>query len=395
MEERTVAYLRGAFKRHYEATEVSPPPAPNEREWGYIPWTAQAQTTMVRHRSWLDVGNLGRFLTEERPQHVYFSAAQYRDPSANSMSRKDWQGTDLVFDLDADHLPGVDPEETTYREMLATCKDALLDLLDVLEDDFGFEDTTVVFSGGRGYHVHVRDDGVHELGRGDRREIVEYVLAEGLDLDALLARELVDGIGLENPTEKRTLSTTGGWGKRVHDRLLALVDEVRAMDDHEDKLERLQAYDGIGEGSAEKLVDVFDANYDQIAQGNVEVHGRFLTLARQVAAETFDAESAPIDEPVTTDINRLIRLPGSLHGGTGLMVERIPRDAVADFEPLEDAISPVFGDESDGALAIEVTEPVTVELGDDTFTLEAGAATVPEYVGVFAMARGHAEIAKQ
>ncbi|WP_323675834.1 DNA primase small subunit PriS [Halorubellus sp. PRR65] len=395
MEERTVAYLRGAFKRHYEATTVSPPPAPNEREWGYIPWTAEAQTTMVRHRSWLDVGNLGRFLTEERPQHVYFSAARYRDPSANSMSRKDWQGTDLVFDLDADHLPGVDPETTTYAEMLAACKDALLDLLDVLEDDFGFEDCTVVFSGGRGYHVHVRDDGVQELGRGDRREVVEYVLAESLDLDALLERELVDGMGLENPTEKRTLSTTGGWGKRVHDRLLALVDEVRAMDDEEDRLERLQAYDGIGQGSAEKLVEVFDANYDQIAAGNVEVHGRFLTLARQVAAETFDAESAPIDEPVTTDINRLIRLPGSLHGGTGLEVKRIPRENVADFDPLVDAVSSTFADEGDAELVVDVTEPVEVELGGDTFTLEAGASTVPEYVGVFAMARGHAEIAKQ
>jgi len=38
---------------------------------------------------------------------------------------------------------------------------------------------------------------------------------------------------------------------------------------------------------------------------------------------------------------------------------------------------------------------VTVELGGDSFTLEAGASTVPEYVGIFAMARGHAEIAKQ
>jgi DNA primase small subunit len=395
MEERTVAYLRGAFRRHYEATTVTPPPAPNEREWGYIPWTADGQTTMVRHRSWLDVGDLGRFLAEERPQHVYFSAAQYRDPSANSMSRKDWQGADLVFDLDADHLPGVDPEETSYAAMLETCKDALLDLLDVLEDDFGFEDLTVVFSGGRGYHVHVRDDGVSQLGRGDRREIVEYVLAEDLDLEALLERELVDGIGLENPTEKRTLSTTGGWGKRVHDDLLAVVDEVRAMDDIEDKLERLREYDGIGDGSARKLVNVFDANYDQIANGNVEVHGRFLTLARQVAAETFDADAAPIDEPVTTDINRLIRLPGSLHGGTGLEVTRIPRADVAAFDPLEDAVSATFRDGGEDALAVEVTDPVTVELDGDSFTLEAGASTVPEPVGIFAMARGHAEIAKQ
>jgi len=47
--------------------------------------------------------------------------------------------------------------------MLAECKQALLRLLDFLEDDFSFDDLTVVFSGGRGYHVHVRDESVREL----------------------------------------------------------------------------------------------------------------------------------------------------------------------------------------------------------------------------------------
>jgi DNA primase small subunit len=388
MEERTRAYLRGRFGDHYGRASVTPPPTPNEREWGHIPWTSGSGTTMVRHRSWLDVGDLEGFLERERPRHVYFSAGTYDDPGASSMGRKGWRGADLVFDLDADHLPGVDPEETTYGDMLRACKEELLDLLSLLEDDFGFEDVTVVFSGGRGYHVHVRDPGVRDLGRSDRREIVEYVLAEDLDLESLLARELVAGMGLENPTEKRTLSTRGGWGERVLENLLALVDEVRAMEDREDAMERLQAYDGIGEGSASKLVDVFESNYDQIRRGNVEVHGRYLTLARQVAAETFREESAPIDEPVTTDINRLIRLPGSLHGGTGLEVKRIPRDDVDDFDPLVDAVPRTFV----GAdINVELADQLDVELGGDTFRLPAGAVTVPEYVGIFAMARGHAE----
>jgi len=391
MEERTRAYLRGRFGDHYGRTSVSPPPTPNEREWGHIPWTSGSGTTMVRHRSWLDVGDLEGFLERERPRHVYFSAGTYDDPGASSMRRKGWRGADLVFDLDADHLPGVDPEETTYSEMLEACKSELLDLLSILESDFGFEDLTVVFSGGRGYHVHVRDDGLSALDRGDRREIVEYVLADELDLDALFERELVAGMGLENPTAKRTLSTTGGWGKRVRDNLLALVDDVRALGE-DDAMERLQSYDGIGEGSASKLVTVFDRNYDQIRRGNVEVHGRFLTLARQVAAETFREESAPIDEPVTTDINRLIRLPGSLHGGTGLTVRRIPREQVDAFDPLVDAVPGTFTGQN---INVDVQEPGTVELLGDTFRLEAGAQSVPECVGIFAMARGRAEKARE
>jgi len=56
------------------------------------------------------------------------------------MSEKDWQSADLVFDLDADHLPSVTLGEDTYAEMLAKCKDALFRLLEFLEDDFASED---------------------------------------------------------------------------------------------------------------------------------------------------------------------------------------------------------------------------------------------------------------
>ncbi|WP_257297608.1 DNA primase small subunit PriS [Haloarchaeobius sp. FL176] len=390
MNERTRRYLRGRFGDHYRGTELSPPPEPNEREWGYITWSSGG-TTMIRHHSWMEVGDLRTFLTDERPRHVYFSAGRYDDPGAGSMSKKGWRGSDLVFDLDADHLPGVDPDEDSYGEMLAVCKDALLRLLDLLETDFGFEDLTVVFSGGRGYHVHVRDDGVDELDRGNRREIVDYVMANQVDFESLVNRESVAGLGLKNPTDKRSLDTTGGWGRRVHDRLLAFVDEVRELPDEEGR-EHLQSFEGIGAGRSKKLVEVLDDRYDELAAGNLDVHPTVVRLADIFAEETFAAETAPIDEPVTTDINRLIRLPGSLHGGTGLAVTRIPRDEVAEFDPLHDAVPETFVGND---IEVTVDEPTEVELGGGSFTVEAGTQTVPEYVGVFLMARDHAEKGKE
>src|SRR6056297_762462 len=160
MDERTREYLRGRFADYYRAAEIAPPPAANEREWGHIPWTPGAGTTMVRHQSQLDLGDIGGFLTRTAPRHVYFSAARYDDPGASTMAAKGWRGADLIFDLDADHLPGVDEAEASYAEMLEACKDALQRLLDLLREDFGFTDDEllVVFSGGRGYHVHVRND---------------------------------------------------------------------------------------------------------------------------------------------------------------------------------------------------------------------------------------------
>ncbi|MFW5896431.1 MAG: DNA primase small subunit domain-containing protein, partial [archaeon] len=208
MEPRTRAYLRGRFRDHYRRVAPSVPPAANEREWGFIPWS-EGGTTMVRHRSMLDLGDLGDFLARKRPRHVYFSAGRYRDPGAGTMNEKGWREADLVFDLDADHLPGVDPEADSYAEMLATCKDALFRLLDFLEDDFGFEDLSIVFSGARGYHVHVRDEGVRTLGREARREIVDYVRGVGVDFERVVESEPVAGMGRETPAHKRSLSTEG------------------------------------------------------------------------------------------------------------------------------------------------------------------------------------------
>jgi DNA primase small subunit len=339
----------------------------------------------------LDLGDLGDFLARKRPRHVYFSAGRYRDPGAGTMSEKGWREADLVFDLDADHLPRVDPEEDSYAEMLATCKDALVRLLEFLEDDFGVEDLSIVFSGGRGYHVHVRDADVRTLGREARREIVDYVRGVGVDFERVIESEPVAGMGRETPAHKRSLSTEGGWSRRIHRRVDALVDELLAMDEA-DALERLRSFEGIGEGRAEAILTAATNNREVIEAGNIDVHPAFIGLVRALAEETVEREMAPIDEPVTTDVNRLIRLPGSLHGGTGLVVTPIDREELDAFDPLVDAVPSTFREQD---IAVSVTDPGPVAIGGETFTLSAGAQHIPEYLGVFLMARGRAEKEKE
>jgi DNA primase small subunit len=388
MEERTRAYLRGRFRDYYRHQDLSLPPEADAREWGYIPWSAGPGTTMVRHNALLDLGDFDDFLARERPQHVYFSAGRYDDPGANNMSEKGWQGSDLIFDLDADHLPSVTLGEDTYAEMLGKCKGALERLLSFLESDFGFRDLEIVFSGGRGYHVHVRDRGVQDLDRGARREIVDYVRGTGLQFEALLESEAVGGsAGRKSPARKRTLATTGGWSARAHRRLLAYVEELLATDE-ESALQRLQALDGVGEKRAAAILRAARENYGQLEAGNVDVHPAVFGLARQLAGAVVEHDNAPIDEPVTTDTNRLIRLPGSLHGGSGLAVRQIDREELEGFDPLVEAIPETFRGQE---IAIDVTDPGLVELGGDNFTIDDGNQTVLEYVGVFLMARGRAE----
>lgn len=382
MDERTRSYLRGRFGDHYRRTNPMLPPEPETREWGYIPWTGGSGTTMVRHRSLLDLGNLGEFLARERPRHVYYSAGRYERPGADSMDAKGWQGSDLIFDLDADHLPSVDPETDTYGEMLAACKGELRRLLSVLIEDFGVPDPAIVFSGGRGYHVHVRNDDIGQLDRKARREIVDYVRGEGLDVDGLIRTEQ------RGAATGRILTAGGGWGRRVHRRLLAVIDELAELDEATG-IDRLREFDGIGEERARTVYGVAQTQREALAAGDVEVGGPGVrALVRAVAKETITEEAAAIDEPVTSDINRLIRLPGSLHGGSGLAVRPVDRENLDAFDPLVDAIPETFVGHD---ITVEVTDGGTVELGGDSFTLEPGARSVPEYLGVFLMARGRAE----
>jgi DNA primase small subunit len=381
MEERTRAYLRGRFGDHYRRSEITPPPEAHEREWGYVPWTGGPGETYIRHKSLLDLGELSDFLARERPRHVYFSAGRYDDPSASTMGEKTWRSSDLIFDLDGDHLPRADPDDD-YGEMLEKCKDALLRLLDFLEDDFAFEDLTVVFSGGRGYHVHVRDESIQHLERDARREIVDYVRGIGLDPDSLIRTEMRGNV------TARVLPTAGGWGRRVHRRLLAFVDEIDAIEETA-AIDRLQELDGIGEGRATTIYGAIQHNREAIERGNMEAGGVGIrTLVDSLITDTVEAENAPIDEPVTTDTNRLIRLPGSIHGGSGLAVRRIDRDKIEAFDPLVDAVPDTFTSHD---ISVDVTDGGQVTLNGDSFTVEEREVSVPEYLGVFLMCRGRAE----
>ncbi|WP_313695738.1 DNA primase small subunit PriS [Halorarum halobium] len=388
MNRRTREYLEGRFGDYYRSAEITPPPAADRREWGQIPFTSGEGTRMVRHQSLLDLGDLSEFLARESPRHAYFSAARYDDPSNSEMSEKGWRSADLVFDIDADHLPAIDPEEASYPEQLAAAKDALVRLLDLLERDFGFaeSDMAVVFSGGRGYHVHVRDPSVASLDSKARREVVDYVRAIDLNFDGLIEKR-----PNERGTLQKTLRAEGGWGGRVHERLLSYADDLREMEEA-DALERLQELDGVGEKTARTIYGVFQRNPEGVRAGNVELGPGASTLVRALAHEVVAEQTSPIDEPVTTDVRRLIRLPRSIHGGSGLVVTPLDRDEIGGFDPFRDAIPDRFRGRD---ILVDVTDPGPLPIAGDRTKVAAGVQSVNEYVGVFLMARGRAEKAKE
>ena len=133
-----------------------------------------------------------------------------------------------------------------------------------------------------------------------------------------------------------------------------------------------------------------DKKYREIENGNIDVHPDFLTWVKKLIPIVVGEESSSIDEPVTTDIHRLIRLPLRLHGGTALQVKPVEYENLDKFDPLEQAIPDRFK-QRNIKIFTEGMEGQIVEIGGETIVLEDGINTVPEYAAMFLMARGEAE----
>lgn len=405
MKPETVKFLRSRFREYYLEASLEMPPSMERREWGFILFDDMPKFVMRRHKSFSTRSEVVDYIRSQVPAHVYHSAAFYERPGAPSMREKGWLGADLIFDLDADHLRNA---PTSYHEMLDFVKAETLKLLDFLMDDFGFgaEEVQVVFSGGRGYHIHVRDPRVTDLGSGERREIVDYLTGRGLDIKKFISKVSVDGdFGVDKAVVlKCPPENAAGWGKRFNKSILSSFERLREMDEDE-AINLLTSRKGIGKTIALHIyrTALRDDILDKIRGGesidffrgsegffwNPLIEDYLSGEGVQIGFSLGQEEKGETDEPVTTDVKRLIRFPLSLHGGTGLRVTPLTISGLASFDPLRDAV--VFGDRP---VEVCLRVPYAIEMKGESFDLEEGPTVLPQYAAVFLAARKVAEVGK-
>lgn len=235
---------------------------------------------MVRHKAVKDVRELNVLASKLRAAHLYVSTASYMIPDAPKMEEKGWLRADLLFDIDVDHFEGCESEEVLCGDKIVSkdecekgkgvsmvpqgCLERGLDhvrrLIEVMDRYFGVprEYAEVHFSGNRGFHVVYRNTNYDNVDSDVRREIVDFIVGNQLNLEAIMCFEK----GCVPPSPKDP-----GWRGRIGKHLERLSYE-----------------------EAERAVEM---------------------------------EKVLVDEQVTVDTSRLLRVPGSLHGKTGLMVIKI------------------------------------------------------------------------
>ena len=398
MKSYTKNFMITRFREYYQDNLLKVPPSLSSREWGFL--TFGDEKGMRRHRSFLSETELMTYIRNIVPAHIYHSAAYYQRPSAPIMKEKIWKGADLIFDLDADHLMKV---PNSYNEMLSLVKKETFKLITFLTSDFGFDEKSInlVFSGGRGYHIHIRHPSILNLESDERREIVDYITGRGLDIENFIYPARLKGdCGSKSVSGLRVRPVgSPGWGHRINSSLENLVVFLRGLDE-DDAIKLLCQTKGIGEKGAIKfykillseniIEDIHQGNLDSFKGSNAiwsKLLKDYLNQSGVELARSFEKERGKTDEPVTSDVKRLIRCPGSLHGGSGLKVTPLSIQDFEEFEPLWDAV--VFGDDS---ISIEITKPFIAELRGQSYRMSPGITEVPLYAAVFLMARGAAEL---
>lgn len=400
MKEQTKQFLRAKFAEYY--TEQTPllPPQFNRREFGFILFDESfPEIVMRRHKAFGSEPELESYIKNMVPAHIFHSAAYYRHPDAPSMKEKGWEGADLIFDLDADQVL---KERASYSKMLEVVKQEVGKLInDFLIPDLGYSERgiSLVFSGGRGYHIHIRAPEVLQLESHERREIVDYLTGRGLDVASFLHEGVVEGeFGARKKGEARSSArglripafTEAGWRGRINRAIVDYFQDLRSKSEAEaiDALLRL----GIKEKTAKRAYPALKnpRSIENLMNGNLDFFKKnaefWETLMEQLIDKIKVKIATTTDEPVTADIHRLIRLPGSLHGGSGLKVVSLELSELEGFDPLRDAV--IFGEEE---TRVHAKKAMELGLKGETFKIVEGINSLPEFAAIFLMCRGVAE----
>ncbi len=277
--------------------------------------------TYIRHLSFNSENQLISYLTNKVPAHLFYSSAKYQLPDAKDVDRKGWMGADLLFDIDADHLC-----EVREVRFCPTC-------------------------GSITSSPSCEKDGTET---SIYQEMGEECMKEGGRHASLLEDILRHDFGME---PKVYFSGNRGFHVQVD-----CVGECALLGSEERK----------------EIVDYVSGDYVPDYKGSTSDPG---WVGRKARGE----KGVLLDRQVTIDVKRLIRIPNSLHGKSGLIVKRVdPRN----FTPRVKDLSPF-----DGVVTFKPFLTISTKIFDVETSIERGKIIVlPSAVGVALYLKGLGEI---
>ena len=407
-------FLKKKFKEYYSTLNIGEIKISGlkNREFGFVMFE---ESGMIRHKAFDNINKLIEFLREYSPAHAYYSSAYYENPSVENMNEKKWIGADLIFDVDVDRIPtsckekhdkwicldcgntgtGTEPKacnvceskrieskKLVCQKCLEIAKTEITKLVDdFLLNDFGFKlkDMEIVFSGHRGYHVHVFSKDVLALDQNARREIIDYVKGRGIDVYFLFGGCLNNEIINYGPSINEP-GWLGRWSRGLYDYITSIKGNMKEKVKIPEKLSLLLAK------NMDKIIESYLKNDKPLLSPlALSLKSRNLKLFAEKIAEEYGVK---IDEQVTLDVKRLIRIPNTLHGKTGLKAAIVKYDLLDSFNPLTDAV--IF---KNGKITIKVHEsPEICMLNREFGPYKNQIVDLPIYVAIYLIGQQSAEL---
>ncbi|MDP6671241.1 MAG: DNA primase small subunit domain-containing protein [archaeon] len=402
-------FLTGHFKSFYSKHTASVP-AVGSREFGIGEFGKKISR---RHISFASDSELNSFLHERSPLFISYSTAYYERPASSPMSSKGFLGADIVYEFDADDVkteckqehdswscPKCGAEGKGAIDACPTCgahvkkdewycpscleetKKQTFRLINFLENDFSLGgEISVNFSGNAGYHIHLRGDAVRSLNKEARIELLDYLTAKDMDFSKLgFAESGKSGKMFLCPFE----AETSGWGKRLLSSLIKLLEEG--------DVEKIAAFGAITNKKAKDLIENKKLVLKTIREKGIlfSIAGRKNTqFWESVLSHLVNESALDVDRQTSADINKIIRVPETLHGGTGLLAKNVSIDALKEFKPLRDSV--VF---SDSRVKVFINKSPKFYLkGNEFGPFENEEVELPLYAAIYLVARRSADLA--
>src|SRR3989338_2704834 len=337
---------------------------PEEREFGI----GNKKKIDARHLSFNSIDEFRLYLVSNTPLFTSHSTAYYRYPNETPIERKGWKGADLVFDLDL-HADG---KYEVYKKLDDVKEDAIRLIEEFLIADFGINKKNIllVFSGNRGYHIHVREEEFLELRSDERKEIVDYVQGTGLDYRNFFTREEIPGKKVEKlkgpkPNED---GYRGRFARAVIKKITNDPGSISRIFKNEESQREIFTK-GIEGGNWSKT------RVEKIIE------------RLEIIAKDLPLKSVETDTGVTQDISKLIRVPNSIHGETGLIAKVVKN--IDSFDPLRDSLL-----KSNGEIKVRFNEDVPeLEMGAETLSFKKDEIKeIKDSVAIFFILKGSATI---
>jgi DNA primase small subunit len=241
--------------------------------------------------------------------------------------------------------------------------------------------------------LKIENEEIRTLSSDERRELADYLAGDNISFEIL-------GLQTKGGTFYRFSEDTIGWAQKIIRKTVEILNkpekELKYLLSNKEKFNFNNPYIKSFINSKQDFLNkIKDTN--RLILPSIEGFGKtnwqkfFTGVVHEIGVE--------IDTPVTIDIHRLIRYPGSLHGKTGFKVQEILPDEIDDFKPLDERIERldpiVFESKVHTTQKLEILElnvPATkikgVEYGPYT---KGDIIDVPLHIAIFLLCK---EVAK-